>query len=115
MIERRKPKLERENYYSTGYSKQKIYLNSLSSISQNTHSSTLGLTLLSKILDGCSEGNVITNPKERLLGQQLCIAHHNSVHTTVIKVKSAHVGAEIITAGKKEIKRTQKVIGQILH
>lgn len=104
MIERRKPKLERENYYSTGYSKQKIDLNSLSYRSQNTYSSTFDLILLSKILDECSEQNVITNQKERLLGQELCIAHHNSVHTIVIKVKSAHVGAEIITVGEKEIK-----------
>lgn len=79
------------------------------------HSSTFDLTLLTKILDECSEENVTTNQKENLLGQELCIAHHNSVHTIVIKVESVRVGAEIITVGEEEIKRIQKDIGQILN
>lgn len=112
MTERRKPKLERENYYSAGYFKYKIDLSSLCYISQNTHSSTFDLTSLSKILDECSEENVIINRNKRLLGQELCIVHHDSIHTIVIKIKNTHVGAEIITVGGKEMKRIQKDIGQ---
>lgn len=115
VTESRKPKLERENYYSAGYLKYKIDLSSLHYISQYTHSSTFELTSLSKILDEYSEENVIIKQKERLLGQELCIVHHNSVHTIVVKIKSAYMRAEIITVGEKEIKRTQKDIGQTLN
>lgn len=108
MAESRKAKLERENYYSAGYFKYKIDFSSLRYISQNTHSSTFDLTSLSKILDECSEENVIINQNKRLLGQKLCIVHHNSVHNIVIKIKTAHVGAEVITVGKKRNEKDTK-------
>lgn len=108
MTESRKPKLETENYYSAGYFKYKIDLSSLHYISQNTHSSTVDLTSLSKILNECSEENMIVNQNEKLLGQELCIVHHNSVHTIAIKMKSTHVGAEIITAGEKKNEKDTK-------
>lgn len=115
MTESKKHKLEKENYYSAGYFKYEIDFSSLCYISQNTHSSTFDLTSLSKILDECSEENVIINQNKRLLEQELCIVHHNSVHNIVIKIKSTRVGAEVITVVEKEMKRTQKDIGQTLY
>jgi len=57
---------------------------------------------------------VTFSQKERLLGQELGITHHNSVHTIVIKVKSVLVGAETVIVGEKETKRTLIDICQIL-